>query len=159
MYQRGIMPPCEWPTRDTFSACVAARTASTKRWSSPADAAMSPVPVAVLEREHAVAGGLDLRRDGQPVVGRALERAVDEHDRRGMRRGRPAREVVGAGRGGRRQEVGDVGVGGGRRGGGHQGGGGAEGAEAAAEAGGRGRHGPRKGAPSARVVKRTSAFR
>ena len=43
IHWRGIIPPCEWPTIETFAAPVAARTRSTKSLSCAAEAAISPV--------------------------------------------------------------------------------------------------------------------
>ena len=43
MYQRGIMPPCEWPTTSTFVAPSLASTRSTNAPSWAADVGMSPV--------------------------------------------------------------------------------------------------------------------
>ena len=43
MYQRGIMPPCEWPTMSTCVAPVESSTRSTKSPSWAADVGMSPV--------------------------------------------------------------------------------------------------------------------
>ena len=45
------MPPCEWPTRSTLAAPVAARTRVTNEASWPAEAAMSPVPWTIDDAE------------------------------------------------------------------------------------------------------------
>ena len=106
------MPPCEWPTSETLRAPVAASTRSTKSRSCGGRAARSGrCPVPVVEREDAVAVLLQPRRDQVPRDRHVAERAVHQHDRVGVRRGRVAAPVVGARRADAGRDVGRLGGG------------------------------------------------
>ncbi len=102
-YCRGIMPPWLWPTMTTLRASVRRSTLvdeGVELLGRALDGSrgVDPVGLAVVEREDAVAGVGEHRRQRRPVLRPALEGARHEHDGERVAPRRAAGEVVGAGR-------------------------------------------------------------